>query len=348
MAIPGFLFPYRSKLQKARFWLACEDRACFGEAGGQADGDDRALILPKTAYRWDRVQDGVSKVFGESIRDERTSNKSHLKPGGPRGPLQEIKSTYSACAYQPPILAHYWLYPKEDGARGRGRTSLKKRAISRARRVLGKTDEEIRNTRVLLHFHGGAFFSVQADASMACVAAWVMWNCQRKMNQKTKEPPDADAKVPARPRIVTLLAEYRRSPEWDVECAHQDALSLYSFFVNDLGVPTQNIAVLGDSAGGQIALQLMLRLGLLDDLHASCKNRCRVLIHSGEVECLRDVHIELAQLMGAKLSHRAETRLEVFHDLSHVGHIFYPSHPMGRVALQNIVNWILDTPMASD
>ncbi|GAA6033851.1 hypothetical protein JCM8097_000370 [Rhodosporidiobolus ruineniae] len=91
--------------------------------------------------------------------------------------------------------------------------------------------------RVILYTHGGAYtlLSVKTHRSL-CV-------------QLSKETGY---------RVLSL--DYRLSPETRYPGAVLDAVNAYFYLTQDLGIPASNIIVGGDSAGGNLALALLLYL----------------------------------------------------------------------------------------
>ncbi|MET3839177.1 alpha/beta hydrolase [Bradyrhizobium sp. OAE829] len=91
-------------------------------------------------------------------------------------------------------------------------------------------------SRVLLYFHGGGYCSGSIVSHRRMVT---------------------EAGRAARSR--SLAIDYRRAPEHPYPAAHEDALTAWHF-LRKLGIPAANIAVGGDSAGGNLALGLIGRL----------------------------------------------------------------------------------------
>lgn len=90
--------------------------------------------------------------------------------------------------------------------------------------------------RVLLYLHGGAWvygWSVHYDAFVARLAGVA--------------------------RARALGIDYRLAPGRPFPAAPDDCLSAYTFLL-DLGIPPGRVVVIGDSAGGNLALALLLRL----------------------------------------------------------------------------------------
>lgn len=91
-------------------------------------------------------------------------------------------------------------------------------------------------TRVLVFFHGGGYCSgsIRSHRSMASEAGRAAG-------------------------VKALAVGYRLAPEHPYPAALQDAMAVYDALLAD-GVPARHVAVGGDSAGGNLALALILRL----------------------------------------------------------------------------------------
>lgn len=94
-----------------------------------------------------------------------------------------------------------------------------------------------RADRTILYFHGGGF---QVGSLISHL--------------------DLMAKVSAAAQARVLGVGYRLAPEHRYPAAHEDARAAYLWLLGQ-GVPAEQIAVAGDSAGGGLALSLLLRLG---------------------------------------------------------------------------------------
>jgi len=90
-------------------------------------------------------------------------------------------------------------------------------------------------SRVLLYFHGGGY-------------------CSGSIVSHRRMVTEAGRAAHAR----TLAIDYRRAPEHPYPAAHQDALAAWHF-LRKQGVAAENIAVGGDSAGGNLTLGLISR-----------------------------------------------------------------------------------------
>ena len=91
-------------------------------------------------------------------------------------------------------------------------------------------------SRVLLYFHGGGY-------------------CSGSILSHRRMVTEAGRAAQAR----ALAIDYRRAPEHPYPAAHEDALTAWRF-LRKQGVSAKNIAVGGDSAGGNLTLALIGRL----------------------------------------------------------------------------------------
>ncbi|GAA5874457.1 hypothetical protein JCM8547_007367 [Rhodosporidiobolus lusitaniae] len=91
--------------------------------------------------------------------------------------------------------------------------------------------------RIILYFHGGAY-------------ALLSLKTHRKFVLELSK--ECGARV--------LSVDYRLSPESKFPGALHDAVSSYFYLTQEVGIPAANILVGGDSAGGNLALALMLYL----------------------------------------------------------------------------------------
>ncbi|MBR1154258.1 alpha/beta hydrolase [Bradyrhizobium sp. JYMT SZCCT0428] len=91
-------------------------------------------------------------------------------------------------------------------------------------------------SRVLLYFHGGGY-------------------CSGSILSHRRMVTEAGRAA----HLRTLAIDYRRAPEHPYPAAHEDALTAWRF-LRKQGLPAANIAVGGDSAGGNLALGLIGRL----------------------------------------------------------------------------------------
>jgi len=90
--------------------------------------------------------------------------------------------------------------------------------------------------RVLLYFHGGGY-------------------CSGSIVSHRRMVTEAGRAAKAR----TIAIDYRRAPEHPYPAAHEDALTAWRF-LRKQGIAAENIAVGGDSAGGNLTLGLIHRL----------------------------------------------------------------------------------------
>ncbi|MZR62011.1 alpha/beta hydrolase [Alcanivorax sp. DP30] len=119
----------------------------------------------------------------------------------------------------------------------------------------------VRSNRVVLYFHGGAYFFGSPRSHRA-----VTW----RMSQYCK------AKV--------LALDYRQPPDWAYPAPIDDAVRAYKALL-ELGYDPDHIVFAGDSAGGNLSLVTMLRLRELGLPQPSCA----VLISPwGDLTCSGD------------------------------------------------------------
>lgn len=102
----------------------------------------------------------------------------------------------------------------------------------RAQWITGSED----NGRVILHLHGGAFI----------VGGW---HLHRGMLSELAQRTGA--------RI--LAVEYRKAPNHTIDDSAEDALSAYRHLLRE-GISPADIVLMGDSAGGYLAIQLAARM----------------------------------------------------------------------------------------
>ncbi|MFB7599135.1 alpha/beta hydrolase [Streptomyces sp. NPDC056160] len=88
----------------------------------------------------------------------------------------------------------------------------------------------------VLYFHGGAYALGSAAASVGLVS-----------------------EIARRTAVTILSVDYRLAPEHPFPAAVDDALAAYRALL-DRGVPADSIAVIGESAGGGLALALLLAI----------------------------------------------------------------------------------------
>ena len=92
-----------------------------------------------------------------------------------------------------------------------------------------------RKDRVILYLHGGAFIAETPAIHSALVA-----------------------RIGAQARVRALMPSYRLAPEFPWPAALDDCIAAYRFLL-DNGFDATDIALVGDSAGGNLVLGLMLR-----------------------------------------------------------------------------------------
>jgi acetyl esterase/lipase len=91
-----------------------------------------------------------------------------------------------------------------------------------------------RNGRTAIYFHGGGYVYTRAADALGAIAA-----------------------VAKRCGLHMVAPDYRRAPEFSFPAAVDDAVAVYRALLDD-GVPSTDIVVAGDSAGGGLALACML------------------------------------------------------------------------------------------
>jgi monoterpene epsilon-lactone hydrolase len=92
------------------------------------------------------------------------------------------------------------------------------------------------DAKTLLYFHGGAFYSGSAETHKGLVAS-----------------------ISAAARMQALVVDYRLAPEHLYPAAHEDALAAWQWLLES-GVAPGDIALGGDSAGGNLVLSTLLSL----------------------------------------------------------------------------------------
>ncbi len=90
---------------------------------------------------------------------------------------------------------------------------------------------------ILLYFHGGAWYTF----SVATHHGWI-------------------GTITQLANVTAYIPEYRLAPEHPFPAAIEDAFQVYSWLVNEQHMNPREIIVGGDSAGGQIALALLLMI----------------------------------------------------------------------------------------
>ena len=98
------------------------------------------------------------------------------------------------------------------------------------------TGRRVRSNRVVLYFHGGAYFFGSPRSHRA-----VTWRLSHYCRAKV------------------LALDYRQPPDWAYPAPLEDAVRAYKALL-DTGYSSEHIVFAGDSAGGNLALVTMLRL----------------------------------------------------------------------------------------
>ncbi len=120
-----------------------------------------------------------------------------------------------------------------------------------------------RNTRILLYLHGGGYFMGSAKAFTAYVSILCNKLCLHE----------------------AYSIDYRLAPENPYPAAIDDAYTAYSWLVEEKSIPAENIIIMGESAGGGLALALLHRIktrGLSLPKAAICASAWTDLTLSGE------------------------------------------------------------------
>lgn len=100
--------------------------------------------------------------------------------------------------------------------------------------------------KVLLYFHGGGY-------------------CSGSIKSHRRLVTEAGRAA----KMRTLAIDYRLAPEHPFPAQHEDALTVWRF-LHKQGIAAQNIAVGGDSAGGNLALSLIARLFEAGEARPAC------------------------------------------------------------------------------
>ncbi|KAF7536572.1 hypothetical protein G7054_g4425 [Neopestalotiopsis clavispora] len=93
------------------------------------------------------------------------------------------------------------------------------------------------SSRVILYFHGGAFVAGSPSS-------------HRKLA----------AHLAAKAGTYALVVDYRRAPEHQFPAQIEDGVAAYKWLLDDQGIPSRNIALAGDSAGGNLTISVPLAL----------------------------------------------------------------------------------------
>lgn len=89
----------------------------------------------------------------------------------------------------------------------------------------------------LLYLHGGAWFMGSANTHRSLVS-----------------------RIAAASRVRALVVNYRLAPEFPFPAGLEDCLKAYVWLIHQ-GIPAEHIVVAGDSAGGNLALAMLVALG---------------------------------------------------------------------------------------
>ena len=95
----------------------------------------------------------------------------------------------------------------------------------------------IHDENVILYLHGGAYVLCNTRSHRSLI-----YSICKQTNS------------------VVFAPNFRRPPEVDLKVTIDDALQSYLFLINELGVRSQNITVMGESAGGALCVSLLVRL----------------------------------------------------------------------------------------
>lgn len=95
---------------------------------------------------------------------------------------------------------------------------------------------ESRSDRTVLYLHGGAFVMCSIESHRHLIAQ-IARACEARV----------------------LAIDYRLAPEFPYPAALQDAMTAYKYLIKKTGAP-QQIALIGDSAGGGLAVSLLIAM----------------------------------------------------------------------------------------
>jgi acetyl esterase/lipase len=98
------------------------------------------------------------------------------------------------------------------------------------------TPQGVSSSRVILYLHGGSF-NAGSITSHRNLAGNIAQACNAR----------------------ALIIDYRLAPEFPYPAALDDSLAAYDWLLTN-GIPADQIAVMGDSAGGTLSLTLLIRL----------------------------------------------------------------------------------------
>jgi len=97
---------------------------------------------------------------------------------------------------------------------------------------------KVPDPKILLHLHGGGYFSGSAEMYRAFIS-----NLCKKL------------------QVNAISISYRLVPEYPYPAALNDAFAAYKWLLEEKSIPAKKIIILGDSAGGGLALALLHRIG---------------------------------------------------------------------------------------
>ena len=103
---------------------------------------------------------------------------------------------------------------------------------------LNAKDSENANSRVMLYLHGGGY----TFGSYVSHRAFVSKLCKKL-------------------HLQAYTINYRLAPEDPFPAGLDDAFFAYKWLLEEKSIPSENIIVMGDSAGGGLALALLVRIG---------------------------------------------------------------------------------------
>jgi len=195
------------------------------------------------AEHWDVIQDEVPRsqsksglpMFGDDFPAEVPTATSALKPVAPADSHHEESQLLSA------FVSYLRARPQHTDAEDTrefndGRTALEG-VIRRDTNLAGVPTISVEPAvgipdRTVIYFHGGGYVSGSPPERYLPLAAAVALA--------------ANATVHA--------VDYRLAPEFPFPAGYDDCVSAYTYLVGDGGVDPRSLSVLGDSAGGNLAL----------------------------------------------------------------------------------------------
>jgi monoterpene epsilon-lactone hydrolase len=116
------------------------------------------------------------------------------------------------------------------------RVRVEKSAVLKGDWIEPEADDHPARWRCILYFHGGAYIAMSARSYRTITSRLAIWS---------------DARL--------FALDYRLAPEHPFPAALDDAVAAYRALV-DAGTPPGHIVVAGDSAGGGLALALLVAL----------------------------------------------------------------------------------------